>query len=421
VVHTQAGGAPISGWTSPGFEPVRAAFEANFAAGRELGAACAAYVDGAPVVDLWGGFCDVGRREPWRQDTMVPVFSTTKGMASMAIAVSHSRGLFDYGAPVASYWPEFARNGKSQVTVRQLLAHQAGLSAIDEPISLQKARDLDALAAAIAPQRPAWEPGTRHGYHGITIGFYEGELLRRVDPRHRSLGRYFQEEVAAPLGASFHIGVPASVPDARIAELQAFRPAAMLLHLNSMPAGMVLAVMNPRSLTARSLNPLGLRRPAELAAPENRDIELGAGGGVGETRAIAKIYSDLATGGRALGLRPETLAALAGPASAPSRGIRDVILHMDTSFSLGFWKPFPAFRFGTAEGTAFGTPGLGGSFGFADPAVGLGFAYAPNRLGFRMWDDPREKTIRDAVYRCLAAVRPSRTNTPAEPWVGEVA
>jgi CubicO group peptidase (beta-lactamase class C family) len=213
--------------------------------------------------------------------------------------------------------------------------------------------------------------------------------------------------VAAPLGASFYIGLPASVLEARIAELQAFRPAAMLLHLDTLPAGMVLAVMNPRSLAARSLNPLRLHRPAEIFLPDNRDIELGAGGGIGEARAIAKTYADLATGGRALGLRAETLAALAGPARPPTRGLRDVILHTDTSFSLGFWKPFPAFRFGAPAGTAFGTPGLGGSFGFADPAVGLGFAYAPNRLGFRMWDDPREKAIRDAVYRCVAGRRES--------------
>jgi CubicO group peptidase (beta-lactamase class C family) len=352
-------------------------------------------------VDLWGGFSDNARREPWRAETIVPVFSTTKGMSSVAVAVAHSRGLFDYDAPVAVYWPEFAQNGKDRVTVRQLLSHQAGVAAIDAPITLQTARDLDALATAIAPQRPNWEPGTRHGYHGITIGFYEGELLRRVDPQHRSLGRYFQEEVAAPLGASFYIGLPAGVPGARIAELRAFRPAAMLLHLNTLPAGMVLGVMNPRSLTSRALNQLRLRRPADIYLPENLDVELGAGGGLGDARGIARIYSELATGGRVLGLRAATLAALAGLAQPPSGGLRDLILHTDTSFSLGFWKPFPTFRFGAPGGTAFGTPGLGGSFGFADPAVGLGFAYAPNRLGFRMWNDPREKTIRDALYQCL--------------------
>jgi CubicO group peptidase (beta-lactamase class C family) len=402
VTDTEAGGSPVSGWTARGFEPVRAAFERNFRAGQELGAACAVYVDGIRVVDLWGGFRDRARRDPWQSDTVVPVFSTTKGMSSVALAVAHSRGRFDYNAPVADYWPEFAQNGKERVTVRQLIAHQAGLAAIDAPITLQTARDLDALAVAIGPQRPAWQPGTRHGYHGMTIGFYEGELLRCVDPLQRSLGRYFQDEVAAPLDASFWIGLPANIPEARIAQLQAFRPAAMLLHLNRMPLGMVLAVMNPRSLTARALNPLRLRRPAELFLPENRDIEIGAGGGIGEPRAIAQIYGDLATGGRALGLRTETVSALAGPAQPPTHGPRDVILHTDTSFSLGFWKPFPAFRFGGQGGTAFGAPGLGGSFGFADPAVGLGFAYAPNRLGFCMWDDPREKSLRDAVYHCLA-------------------
>jgi CubicO group peptidase (beta-lactamase class C family) len=226
--------------------------------------------------------------------------------------------------------------------VRQLLAHQAGLAAIDAPITLATARDLDALALAIAPQRPAWQPGTRHGYHGMTIGFYEGELLRRIDPPRRSLGRYFQDEVA-------------------------------------------------------------LRRPDDLFLPENRDIEFRSGGGIGEPRSIARIYGNLATGGRGLGLRAETLSALAGPARPPTQGLRDVILHTDTSFSLGFWKPFSAFRFGGPAGTAFGTPGVGGSFGFADPAVGLGFAYAPKRMGFRIWDDARERSLRDAVYQCLTA------------------
>jgi CubicO group peptidase (beta-lactamase class C family) len=134
------------------------------------------------VVDLWGGFRDRARRDLWQSDTVVPVFSTTKGMSSVALAVAHSRGLLEYDAPVATYWPEFAQNGKDRVAVRQLLAHQAGLAAVDAPITLQTARDLDALAVAIGPQRPAWEPGTRHGYHGMTIGFYEGELLRRIDP-----------------------------------------------------------------------------------------------------------------------------------------------------------------------------------------------------------------------------------------------
>jgi CubicO group peptidase (beta-lactamase class C family) len=405
VTDSDAGGSPVSGWTAPGFEPVRAAFEHNFAAGQELGAACAAYVDGKCVVDLWGGFRDRVRRELWQADTVVPVFSTTKGMSSVALAVAHSRGLFEYDAPVADYWPEFAQNGKDRVTVRQLVAHQAGLAAVDTPITLQTVRDLDALAVVIGPQRPAWQPGTRHGYHGMTMGFYQSELLRRVDPLRRSLGRYFQDEVAAPFNASFWIGLPANTSEARIAQLQGFRPAALLLHLHSLPLGMVLAVMNPHSLTARALNAVQLRRPDDLFLPKNRDIEVGSGGGIGEPRAIAQIYGDLASGGRALGMRADTLAALAGAAQPPSHGLRDVILHTDTSFSLGFWKPFAGFRFGAQDGTAFGTPGVGGSFGFADPAVGLGFAYAPNRMGFRIWDDAREKRIRDAVYQCLAARR----------------
>jgi CubicO group peptidase (beta-lactamase class C family) len=270
-------------------------------------------------------------------------------------------------------------------------------------LDLKTIADLDALAATIARQKPAWEPGTRHGYHGISLGWYEGELIRRVDPEHRSLGRFFQEEIAQPLGLEFYIGLPSTVPDSRVAEIKAFRPVRMLLHMNTMPRGMVLALMNPRSLTSRSLNQIkdkGVRSPADLNRPEIRALEMPALGGVGQVRSIAKAYGEFATGGRELGITEETLDALVRPAAPPSRGIRDMVLHVDTSFSLGFIKPFPDFTFGTSE-KAFGTPGFGISFGYADPDAQVGFAYAPNRTGFYSWGDPREKALREALSRCL--------------------
>ena len=323
----------------------------------------------------------------------------------MTVAVAHSRGLLDYDERVSSYWPEFTQGGKENITVGQLLSHQAGLSGLDKPLNLQTIAEPDSLAATIARQKPAWEPGTRHGYHDISLGWYEGELIRRVATRHRSLGQFFHEEIAQPLGLEFYIGLPSTVPASRIAEIKAYRPARMLLHMNTMPAGMVLALMNPRSLTSRSLNQIkgrGIKGPADLNRPEIWALEMPALGGVGQVRSIAKAYGEFATGGHRLGISEVTLDALVRPAAPPSRGIRDMVLHVDTFFSLGFIKPFPNFSFGTSE-KAYGTPGFGISFGFADPDAQVGFAYAPNRMGFHNWDDPREKALRDALIRCLRA------------------
>jgi CubicO group peptidase (beta-lactamase class C family) len=174
----------ISGTAAPGYEAVKEQFTENFTSRKEVGAACAVTVDGELVVDLWGGSADPKTKRPWRADTMVNVFSTTKGVSSLALAHAHSHGLFDYEAKVASYWPEFSANGKEDVTVRQLLSHQAGLSAIDASMDIDTLADPDLVAAAIAAQEPAWTPGTMHGYHGISLGWYESELLRRVDPQH---------------------------------------------------------------------------------------------------------------------------------------------------------------------------------------------------------------------------------------------
>jgi len=183
--------ASARGYVARGFEAVRAAFDENFTDRGELGGAVCAYVHGEKVVDLWGGVRNKKTGEPWDQDTMVIVFSATKGLAAMTLAVAHSRGWLDYDERVCTYWPEFAQCGKEGITVRQLLAHQAGLYALDEPVTRRLVADLDRLAVVLARQKPAWEPGTRQGYHAITLGFYENELLRRIDPQHRSLGQFF--------------------------------------------------------------------------------------------------------------------------------------------------------------------------------------------------------------------------------------
>ena len=390
----------VGGGVEEGYGAVADAFRENFTRRHEIGAACAVYRDGRKVVDLWGGYRNGVSRAPWEEDTLVPMFSTTKGVASMAVAVAHSRGLIDYDAPVASYWPEFAAGGKGEVTVRQLLSHQAGLCAIDERLGLDDLLDLDRVAEVIARQRPAWEPGTRHGYHGITLGWYEGELVRRADPHHRTLGRFFAEEVATPLGLDFHIGLPADMPEERVATIHGYQPAEMLLHLHEFPPRFVFAFLNPRSITYRAFgNPRVTGLVNEYNRRELQQAEIPAANGIGSVRSVAMAYGEFATGGRKLGLTQATLDALIEPAVAPTEGRMDVVLHIESVFSLGYVKPFPRFRF--ASGSAFGTPGAGGSFGFADPEARLGFAYAMNRTGFRLYDDPREVALRDAVYACL--------------------
>ena len=390
----------LQGEVAPGFEEVSSVFEKNFAQRGVVGAACAVYHEGRKVVDLWGGYRDREALASWEEDTLVLVFSATKGISALTVALAHSRGLIDYDEKLATYWPEFAQNGKENITVRQLLSHQAGLCAIDEPLNARVLGDLDAVSSVLSRQRPAWEPGTKHGYHYLSLGLYEGELIRRTDPRHRSLGRFFQEEIASPLGLTFYIGLPPDVPDSKVATIEGFTPLQMLLHMNTMPVGMVLGYMNPSSLTKRTFGNPKLRSPSDFNRPEYRRVELPAVNGIGQVRSMARAYGVFAAGGHELGIGEETLGALAAPPTPPSTGSRDEVLKAEMSYSLGFNRPSKALRFGSNE-MSFGTIGAGGSFGFADPQAQVGFAYAPNKMGFHIWDDPREKALRDAVYRCL--------------------
>ena len=391
----------VSGDVDAGYGAVADVFRRQFVAGREVGAACAVHRDGQLVVDLWGGYRDGRRRLPWERDTLVPVWSTTKGLASMAMAVAHSRGLVDFDERVAAYWPEFAQNGKDAITVRQLLSHQAGLAALDEPISTEVLADPDRLAAQLARQTPLWEPGHRQGYHTWTLGFYEGELLRRIDPRGRSIGTAFAEDVATPLGIEFTIGLPDHIGAARLATFHGVHPARGLLHLGDMPRGLLLALFNPRSLTSRAVMALPLaRRVDDINDRAVLRQELAAVGGVGNARGIARAYGDMATGGHTLGLRPSTLAELEAPPPVPSGGRRDLILRSDVPFSLGFGKPFPGFPMGSSERT-YAMAGTGGSIGMADPDLGIGYAYTPNLMGFGSPTDPREVALRSALYRAV--------------------
>jgi CubicO group peptidase (beta-lactamase class C family) len=389
---------PVEGHVSRGFEAVREAFAENLDRRGELGGACCAYHHGEKVIDLWGGIRNKQTGEPWEQNTMVIVHSATKGLAAMTLALAHSRGWLDYEERVATYWPEFAQHGKEKITVRQLLAHQAGLFAFDEPVDRSLVADLDRLAVVLARQKPAWEPGTRQAYHALTLGFYEGELMRRVDPRHRSLGKFFQDEIASPLGEDVYIRLPEEIPNARLATLS---PPSRLRMLTGFPVRFTLEAMNRHSNIYRALvtNP-GFGVYLDEQRVYARNVEVPSGGGVGTARGIAHAYGAFAAGGHELGLRQETLDRLAAPATPPTHGFYDECMKADgMQFSLGFMKSTPIWPFGSAR--SFGSPGSGGSLGFADPEVGVGYAYVTSQMGTTLTGDPRDVALREALYSTL--------------------
>jgi CubicO group peptidase (beta-lactamase class C family) len=398
------------GHVSPGFEAVREAFAENFTRRRELGGACCAFVHGEKVVDLWGGIRNKQTREPWEQDTMVVVHSATKGLAAMTLAIAHSRRWLDYEERVSTYWPEFAQRGKERITVRQLLAHQAGLFAFDEPVDRSVVADPDRLAVVMARQKPAWEPGTRQGYHALTLGFFEGELLRRVDPQHRSLGQFFQDEIGTPLGLDVYLRLPESTPNARLATLA---PPGRLQMLLGFPLRLALETMNRRSNIYRALvvNP-GVGVYLDEQRIYARNLEVPSGLGVGTACAIARAYAVFASGGHELRLRNETLDLLAAPAIPPARGFYDECMRAKgVQFSLGFMKPSAGWSFGSPG--AFGAPGSGGALGFADPANGVGYAYVTSQMGTHLSGDPRDVALREALYSVIASVERTTSSSSA--------
>ena len=389
----------VGGFVSAGFEPVRAAFVDNFAERGELGGAVCAVVAGEVVVDLWGGLRERAGSLPWTADTMTLVHSTTKGLSAMVLALLHSRGLLDYDRRVAAYWPEFAQAGKGDITVRQLLAHQAGLFAFDERVDRDLVADLDRLAGVMERQRPIWPPGERQAYHAITLGFYENELVRRIDPAHRTIGRVLSEDIATPLGVEdeVYIGTPSSVPDERLAALI---PPGRWARLTSMPFRLTIDAMRRGSVLHRSLiaNP-GTTFYVDPQHVIVRGLEVPSGGAVATARAIAVTYGAFAAPGGPLGLRPETLEALTAPATPARKGFHDECFRGPARFSLGFMKPSEFVHFGSRA--AFGAPGAGGSMGFADPAARLGYGYVTDKMGMELRGDPRDVALRRALASAL--------------------
>ena len=385
-------GVRISGSCDERFTPVRDALAENFGKRDELGAAVAITLEGRPVVDIWGGWADEGRTRPWEPDTIVAVFSVGKAIAATCILMLVERGLIDLDSPVAAYWPEFAANGKDEVTIRTLLSHRAGLPAIRRAMPDSAVYDWDLMTATLAAERPWWRPGSRHGYHVNTFGFLAGELVRRVS-RDR-IGAFVKREVAEPLGADFHFGLD-PVHEARAAEY-VFAAARVTEDAEEQVGG----DEGERGflLSRAYLNPPAVSGIGTVNTRAWRAAEIPSANGHATARAVARIYSALACGGAVDGVRLLEAATIDEATAEHSAG-PDFVLGRPSRFGLGFQLTQPERPLGPNP-RSFGHFGAGGSIGFADPDAGLAFAYVMNGSGPR-WQNPRNRALIEAVYACV--------------------
>jgi CubicO group peptidase (beta-lactamase class C family) len=373
----------IFGTCDDRFTAVRDVFTANFKNGLEVGASVAVTVDGRPVVDLWGGEAVQGSRT-WQRDTIVNVYSTTKTMAATSILVAVDRGLVDLDAPVASYWPEFSQNGKESVLVRHVMSHSAGLSGFDPPIKdKSQLYDWDAVVAGLAEQKPWWTPGEGSGYHAVTQGFLQGEIIRRVTGK--SIGTFFREEIAEPLGADFHIGLD-EIHDSRVGDL--VPPSASLAS----------AATNPDSIAVRTMGSCNLDG-TEPATEGWRRAEIPAAGGIGNARSVARVHSMLACGGEVDGVRLLQERTVARILEEQTNGT-DKVLGVPVRFGMGFGLTDKNFPLSPNE-RAFFWGGWGGSIAVIDLDARVSIAYVMNRMEANLMGDVRGGSLVLTAFGCL--------------------
>ena len=400
----------IDGFVAPGFEPVRDAFAANHAAGMELGSAVAVYQHGEAVVDLWAGVADPATGRPWAEDTLVLVYSTTKGATAACANLLAQRGVLDVDAPVARYWPEFAHAGKGAIPVRWLLCHQAGLAAVDGDLTLDQALAWEPMVHALEAQGPLWEPGTAHGYHATTFGWLVGEVVRRADPQHRSLGTFFAQEIADPLGLDWHIGLPpelehrvATLPGALIPDEAQTDPELMEL---------VNAFMGPDTMLGRALGaPSNVwAEPGVWNRLEVHQAEIPAANGITDARSVARFYAGLvadlpavADGAKAAAKAILDPAQVEAARTVQTHGT-DLVLMGESKFGLGYLVASEFSPYGGER--AFGHAGAGGSLGFVDPENGLAFGYVMNKMNLNLSGDPRTQALTRAMYQAAGIPAP---------------
>ncbi|GHH53369.1 serine hydrolase domain-containing protein [Streptomyces candidus] len=385
----------VEGRCDERFAAVRKAFEENFRQRDELGAAVSVRVGGEAVVDLWGGWADAQQERPWERNTLVNVWSTTKGATALCAHILADRGALDLDAPVAAYWPEFAAAGKEGVLVRHLLSHRAGLAGLRVPHSVRELYDWDLTCGRLAATEPWWEPGSRSGYHALTYGFLVGEVVRRVSGMRPA--EFLEREVTEPLDIDFAIGLP---------EKEAGR-AAELVHApvgssSEQPAeqAALFAQLEPVALAALVNPGTGAR---EGNSPEWRAAEIPAANGHGTARGVAALYEVFARQGRCGDRR--LLSADAAERVREGQGAcRDLVLGMgfahETEMGLGLWLSGANASYGPNP-RAVGHDGFGGSCGLADPEAEVSLGYVMNRMGPHIADDPRKMALVEAVYASL--------------------
>jgi CubicO group peptidase (beta-lactamase class C family) len=376
----------MDGWVATEFAPVLDAFGANFDERGEVGAAVSVYLDGRPVVDLWGGLADPIAARPWVEDTIVPVFSCTKGVTAVCANLLIERGELDPDAPVASYWPEFAANGKDSITVRVALSHRAGLPLVEGDFTLDDVCAWDPIVEQLARQAPIWEPGTQHGYHMRTYGWITGELIRRITGV--SPGTFLRKEVADPLDLSCWIGLPES-EEPRVAHLVP----------PDMDMRAALAPLRDKLLLARVFgNPSDLFTYDEMwNTRQMHACELPSSNGIGDARSLARLYASCIQEG-VDGVRTLHDVTVQQARTEQVRG-PDAVIIVESAYGLGFML---GSSFGAANPpNVFGHAGAGGSLAFADPEVGVAFGYVMNDLRFGADGDPRSESLVRAMYEAV--------------------
>ena len=391
------------GLCKAGFERVAEAFKKNFDSNGEIGASVCLTVGGETVVDLWGGIANPKTGAAWAKDTVSIVFSCTKGATALCAHVLASRGKLDLDAPVVELWPEFGQHGKERVTTRMMLDHSSGVPALRAPVKDSGPFEWDYMTARLADEVPFWQPGTRNGYHGFTFGWTVGEMVRRASGQ--SLGTFFREEVAKPLGLDFWIGLPEEI-EPRVAPITPY----VYKAADAVTPFMRDLGTDKQSIASLFFFNVGAWRTKGANARESHAAEIGAANGVTNARGLAGMYAPLANGGAAL-VDGKTLARM-GEVSMATHD--DATLRIPTRFALGFMKSMDnrkrslgAKLFGEdvdsviLGSAAFGHVGAGGSLGFADPAAGLSFGYTMNRMGPGLLMNERGQALVDAAYLSL--------------------
>ncbi len=394
----------IHGHVEPGYEKVRDAFEANFeldidpmagmlgGSPREIGAAFTLYRGGEKVVDIWGGIADAASGREWDERTLALVFSTTKGATAICANLLAQRGELDLDAPVAKYWPEFAQHGKGDIPVRYLLCHKSGLPYVQDTMTHEEMLQWDPVIAAIENMPPIWEPGSQHGYHAVTYGWLVGEVIKRVTGK--SVGQFFQDEVAGPLGLDFWIGTP-DEHHARVAMLETF----------PMPEdpgikAMIDQFIGPETIMGRALAApvAGEVDMSTYNSPATWRAEIPAANGICDARSLAKMYA--ACVGEVDGVRILDEDQMTKAIEPQTTGTDKVLMDMDMQYGLGFMLPSSMMLLGNDRN--FGHFGAGGSVGMADPDNALGFGYIMNKMFLGLTGDPRTTNLINAVYASLA-------------------